>query len=71
MMGGAGILAGGAIHYGDWKRTGANAQSASAALKAAGARTVAVVAIGRWLNTSYSPAGTDSESWLAEHRRPG
>lgn len=33
MMGGAGILAGGAIHYGGWKWTGANAQSASAALR--------------------------------------
>lgn len=51
--------------------TGANAQSASAALKATGARTVAVVAIGRWFNPGYSSGDTDAESWLAEHRRPG
>jgi hypothetical protein len=51
--------------------TGANAQSASAALKAAGTRTVAVVTIGRWFNPGYSPGGTDAESWLAEHRKPG
>jgi predicted amidophosphoribosyltransferase len=51
--------------------SGAKAQSASAALKAAGAQTVAVVAIGRWFNPGYSPPGTDAESWLAEHRRPG
>lgn len=51
--------------------TGAHAQSASAALKAAGARAVAVVAIGRWFNPDYNPGGTDAVAWLAEHRRPG
>lgn len=51
--------------------TGAHAQSASAALKAAGARTVAVVAIGRWFNPAYQTGTCDGQSWLAEHRRPG
>lgn len=35
--------------------TGAHAQSAAAALKAAGAAGVAVLAIGRWLNPAYPP----------------
>ena len=47
--------------------TGAHAQSASAALKAAGASGAAVVAIGRWLN----PAFRDTGPWLNEHRKPG
>ena len=47
--------------------TGAHAQSASAALKTAGASGVAIVAIGRWFNPGYRDGGP----WLAEHRRPG
>lgn len=47
--------------------TGAHAQSASAAVKAAGARGVAVLAIGRWINPGFRHHGT----WLSEHRRPG
>lgn len=46
--------------------TGAHAQSASAALKAAGAVTVAVVAIGHWVNPDYG----DNKPWLAKHRKP-
>lgn len=65
-LGGARVL----VIYDTWT-TGAHAQSASAALKAAGARTVAVVAIGRWFNPDYNSAGTDAVAWLAEHRRPG
>jgi len=51
--------------------TGAHAQSASAAHKAAGASAVAVVAIGRWFNPAYQTGNADGESWLAEHRKPG
>lgn len=51
--------------------TGAHAQSASAALKAAGASTVATVAIGRWFNPDYRIGTADSGAWLAEHRRTG
>lgn len=51
--------------------TGAHAQSASAALKAAGAVTVAVIVIGRWFNPTFNPGGVNAESWLAEHRKPG
>jgi hypothetical protein len=51
--------------------TGAHAQSASAALKAAGATTVAVVAIGRWFSPGYRTGTADGESWLAEHRSKG
>lgn len=47
--------------------TGAHAQSASAALKIAGAVAVAVVAIGRWVNPGYG----DNKAWLAKHRKPG
>lgn len=47
--------------------TGAHAQSASAALKTAGARAVGVLAIGRWFNPGYR----DGATWLAAHRRPG
>lgn len=47
--------------------TGAHAQSASAALKAAGAAAVGVVAVGRWCNPSFS----DNAAWLAKHRPPG
>jgi len=43
---------------------GGNARSASAALKTVGARTVAIVTIGRWFNPAYA----DAVSWLAEHR---
>jgi phosphoribosylpyrophosphate synthetase len=35
--------------------TGSNAQSASLALRAAGAAAVSVLVIGRWLNPSYPP----------------
>jgi predicted amidophosphoribosyltransferase len=51
--------------------TGAKAQSASAALKAAGAGTVAVVTIGRWFNPTYNPTGADAREWLAEQKRSG
>lgn len=44
--------------------TGAHAQSASAALKAAGARYTGVVAIGRWLNPDFA----DNRTWLAQCR---
>lgn len=47
--------------------TGSNMQSASAALKHAGARRVAGVAIGRWFKTDWK----DNSAWLKEHRRPG
>ncbi|MHB1615509.1 MAG: ComF family protein [Actinomycetes bacterium] len=47
--------------------TGAHAQSARGALKAAGASGVAIVAIGRWFNPGYRDGGP----WLAEHRKPG
>lgn len=47
--------------------TGAHAQSASAALKVAGAASVGVVAIGRWLNPGYLEDG----QWLARHRQAG
>jgi hypothetical protein len=50
---------------------GGNAQSSSAALKGAGAQTVAVVAIGRWFNPAYWAGNPEGESWLAEHRKPG
>lgn len=50
---------------------GGNAQSASVALKAAGARTVAVVAIGRWFNPAYKGPDLDAQAWLAENRKPG
>jgi phosphoribosylpyrophosphate synthetase len=45
--------------------TGAHAQSASAALKAAGARYVGIVAIGRWLNPDFA----DNRNWLAKQTR--
>ncbi len=45
--------------------TGADAQSASAALKAAGASRAAVLTLGRWITPDYSDHGT----WLAKHRR--
>jgi len=44
--------------------TGAHAQSASTALKAAGADAVAVVALGRWFSTEYR----DNKRWLAHKR---
>lgn len=47
--------------------TGAHAQSASAALKLAGASGVGVVAIGRWFNPDYQ----DQRSWLTRHRAVG
>jgi predicted amidophosphoribosyltransferase len=47
--------------------TGAHAQSASAALKSAGASGVGVVAIGRWFNPGYQ----DQRSWLTRHRAVG
>ncbi len=51
--------------------TGAHAQSASAALKAAGARSVAALAIGRWFKPSWNTGDATGVSWLAEHRKPG
>lgn len=45
--------------------TGANMQSAAAALKRAGADTVAGVAIGRWLRTDYK----GNAAWLARALR--
>jgi hypothetical protein len=47
--------------------TGAHAQSASAALKDAGAGVVGVLALGRWLTVSYE----DNRAWLAKHRAGG
>lgn len=47
--------------------TGAHAQSASSALKTAGAAKVGIVAIGRWVNLDYG--GT--REWLSRHRAPG
>lgn len=44
--------------------TGAHAQSASHALKAAGAATVAVVAIGRWINVDFR----NNKQWVSEKR---
>lgn len=44
--------------------TGAHAQSASTALKAAGADAVGVVVLGRWFNTEYR----DNKQWLAHKR---
>lgn len=46
--------------------TGAKPQAAAAAVKAAGASTVAVLTIGRWLN-DYK----DNVTWLKEKRKPG
>lgn len=51
--------------------TGAHAQSASAALKTAGAAGVAVLTIGRWFNPDFTTGGVHGAPWLAEHRRPG
>ena len=47
--------------------TGAHAQSASAALKAAGASAVGVVVIGRGLN----PGDQEQDTWLAQYRKVG
>lgn len=47
--------------------TGAHAQSASAALKSAGASRVGVVAIGRWFNPGFQ----DQRRWLTHHRAVG
>jgi predicted amidophosphoribosyltransferase len=47
--------------------TGAHAQSASAALKAAGAAAAGVVALGRWLSPEFGA----NQSWLAGQRRAG
>lgn len=47
--------------------TGAHAQSASAALKAAGASSVGLVALGRWVTPDFREHG----AWLARHRQPG
>lgn len=47
--------------------TGAHAQSASAALKSAGASKIGVVAIGRWFNPGYQ----DQSRWLRHHRAAG
>jgi len=47
--------------------TGAHAQSAAAALNSAGARTVAIVAIGRWLVREWG----DNEAFYQEVRRRG
>lgn len=45
--------------------SGANMQAASAALKNAGARRVAGLALGRWINTSYE----NNSAWLTDRRR--
>lgn len=45
--------------------TGAKIQSAGAALKAAGAGTVAGLAIGRWINADYA----NNAAWLTDKRR--
>lgn len=47
--------------------TGAHAQSASAAVKAAGAAGAGIVAIGRWVTPDYRDHG----AWLALHRTTG
>jgi len=47
--------------------TGTHAQSASAALKAAGAAGVGVLSIGRWFNVAW---GTNRD-WMGRHRAPG
>ena len=47
--------------------TGAHAQSASAALRHAGATAVGILAIGRWITTDYRA----NAAWLAAHRSPG
>lgn len=47
--------------------TGAHAQSASAALKAASADSVGVLAIGRWINPGYR----DTAEWLNRHQAGG
>jgi phosphoribosylpyrophosphate synthetase len=47
--------------------TGAHAQSASAALKAAGAIAVGIVVLGRWINPEYG----ENDRWLADQRRIG
>jgi predicted amidophosphoribosyltransferase len=47
--------------------TGAHAQSASAALKAAGAAGAGVLAIGRWVTPGYRDHG----AWLTRHRAIG
>ncbi len=45
--------------------TGAHAQSAGAALAAAGAGPVAVLALGRWFTSEFR----DNPAWLARHRQ--
>lgn len=65
-LGGASVLV-----IDDTWTTGAHAQSASAALKAAGASRVALLAIGRWFKPSWNTPDATGVSWLAEHRRPG
>jgi len=47
--------------------TGAHAQSASAALKQAGAISVGLLAIGRWLTVDYQ----NNRAWLSVHRTMG
>lgn len=47
--------------------TGAHAQSAAAALKAAGARGVGILAIGRWMNIGWK----NTSEWLHQHRGAG
>lgn len=44
--------------------TGAHAQSASATLKAAGARHVTTLALGRWFTVDYR----DNRQWLTAKR---
>ncbi len=44
--------------------TGAHAQSAAAALKAAGATAVGILAIGRWINVRWKT----TPEWLHQHR---
>jgi hypoxanthine phosphoribosyltransferase len=45
--------------------TGAHAQSASAALKAAGASGTAILTLGRWITPDYADHG----DWLVRQRR--
>lgn len=52
--------------------TGAHAQSASAALKTAGAAGVAILTIGRWFNPDFVASGNiHGASWLTKQRRQG
>ncbi|WNV91355.1 hypothetical protein [Umezawaea sp. Da 62-37] len=49
--------------------TGANAQSAAAALRTAGAKTVAVLVLGRWFDADFRPGATAEYLGRAATRR--